>query len=202
MRANQPDIDDIQNELATIRRAITQSRRATARWGDAYVMWGFLIGGALAVQWWGWVSGVAMAWIAWVVATVAGIICSYLLGRRRAKSGEVVSYASRSIKTVWSMVTLAIWMLAFVGIPTHVISQMQIMPLIAMLLGIAGVTTGVTVESTIFKVAGWMWFVGSVISFFVPIAIQFPIFLFLIVVGEIIPGLWLWRLGRRTSDAA
>ncbi len=202
MAANVPHIDDIHNDLATIRRAISESRRATARWGDAYVVWGVLIAGALAVQWWGWANQVSGAWIAWVIATIAGVLLSFLLGRRRARSGEVVSFGSRSIRTVWMMCSLSIWVLAFIGIPTGVVPQELIMPLIAMEIGIAGVTTGATVGSGVFKAAGWLWFVGSVIALFVPLAIQFPLFLVLIIAGEIVPGLWLWRFGRSGSDDA
>ncbi|NOZ94677.1 MAG: hypothetical protein GXP47_08070 [Acidobacteria bacterium] len=202
MSSSEARVEDVQNELATIRRAIAESRRATARWGDAYVMWGLLIGVALAVQWWGWAHGVAAIWIVWVVAAVAGLFISLLLRRRRVRGGEVVSLASRSIRTVWSLCSLAIWTFAFVGIPAGVISQELIMPLIAMEIAIAAITTGATVRSRVFAAAGWLWFAGSVLSLFLPLGIQFPVFLFLIVAGEIVPGLWLWRFTRGMTDAA
>jgi len=202
MSTNEPHIEEIHGELATIRRAITESRHAAARWGDAYVMWGLLICGALAIQWWGWANRVRSAWIAWVVAAVAGTLISGLLRRQRVRGGEVVSLASKSIRTVWAMCSLAIWAFAFIGIPSGVISKGLIMPLIAMLIAIAAVTTGGTVHSRVFAAAGWLWFAGSLVSLFLPLGIQFPVFLFLIVVGEITPGVWLWRFERRISDDA
>jgi hypothetical protein len=166
-----------------------------------YVAWGLLIAAALIVQWWGATRGISGVWPVWVAAGVTGTIVSAVARRGRAPTGKVVSLASRSIRTVWAMCSLAIWSLCFLGIPTGTIGARLIMPLIAILMSIAVVTTGATFHSRVFVAAGWLWFAGGLVALFLPVMVQFPVFLFLIAAGEILPGMWLWHVERSAHDA-
>ena len=202
MATDDISIERAQRDLEVIRKAIAESRRVVGRWGDLHAVWGVLIMLALGVQWWGTTHQVPEAWLGWVGASVIGVLLAGTVGRRRAERAGIISLPARTLRALWAMCCLSVWCLAFLGIPVGAVDQRLIMPLIAIQLAVAVVTTGVMLRCTVYVVAGVLWLGGGCVALVLPLAGQFPLFMALLICGQVAPALWLWNRERGVPDVA
>ena len=136
-------------------------------------------------------------WI-WFGAMIgAGLYLAYDLRQNRNRTEN---FASKMIGTIWGAAGGAVAIVATALAFSNAISGEGIMAVISVILGIAYLITGAIYGLAWFRNLGYGWWAGAIAIAWLHNFHVLGIYLFMIVFFEIVPGVILYRNGKRSND--
>jgi hypothetical protein len=193
-------------EIALIKRVIDESRRFAFDNGKYYLLWGALITLAIFAEYaliltnnagiselWLWIATIG---IGWLISTIFGM-------RERSRPGSW-PIGAKLIAVVWMSTGVAMTIIGFVGPMSGGLHSWAICPALAAVMG-----GSYTISSLVYRLrwvtfVGIAWWLGSLVMFFVKGINTLPIFGFMMILFQFIPGLIFYRSWKRnltTSDS-
>ena len=186
------------DELRFIKKVIEDSQKIIADNGMGYIVWGVLIvigmlGGYVKFK-----LRLEFDYIlAWVILIPLGWIFSYFMYKKPKNKVRVETFAGKMMGTLWFSIGFGMTVAGFVGYFSRAISGEYISPVMAIFLGSAYYITSALNNQKWFKIIGVLWWIGGIVMFYVGGIDSFLIMAFLITVGQIIPGIILYRKHKK-----
>ncbi len=189
---------DAQQELAFIKAVMEESRRKLVIDGTLYIVWGIVISvGMLATY--ALLEAKMYSWIGWtwVVCIGFGWIFSIMRGFRQHQNERVRSLIGKLIAALWIGTGITMTLIGFIGTATGFISGMNVIPLMAMILGIPYLVSGIMVDNWLISKLAFGWWLGGVAMMIWPGTHIFFIFALMMVLFQILPGIVLRRRWKK-----
>jgi hypothetical protein len=185
-------------DLEVIRRVVAASRCERARTGHVHVLWGIIVVLGIGLH----AAGVHFGWpyvsLLWPALALAGAAYSLVEGRKLAREAAI-TLGGRVEGDMWEATGLAMIVAAFLGPLSGAIPGEQVVSVLALLVGVAVVTSGSVYRYRFVKVAGYLFILGGAGSFFLPWPWPHLVFGGLLVVGYILPGIKMIRMARQPA---
>lgn len=188
-------------ELAFLRKIITDSRRSVVDNGMTFIVWGVLVTigvGAIYVEllsnswkWSGWV---------WLVCIAGGIAYSIYHGAREVKQ-PVRPFVDKLLGRLWSALGISMAIVAVAGGYSRQISPMAISPLIASFLAVSYYVSGIIYDLKWFRNLAYGWWAGAIVLFAWDSVHTLGLYCLLMIALQIIPGLMLYKRWKEQAVA-
>ena len=177
------------DRINIIHEMIEKTRRRAAGSGNYFLLWGWLILLACIAQYGlGYLHAEQYSWILWIGVTALGFVVTLVMQNRDRASAGVTTYVDTAISSVWLASGFGILLVAFVGLPLGVISFSSLIPMIAILAGIATFVTGRVIEYRLLQFAGIVWGIGAVVAMVLPVEYHTLVMALVIIPGYLVPG--------------
>lgn len=192
-----------EEDLAMIRRLMTESRAATDAGSPFYLLWGVavllgLVGTYLSVR-----AGLGLdPGLLWIGVIGAGWVGSFWLGWRRSERMPVESTGGRVMMGIWVGGGVTMTLLGFAVPAAGLVSTVgEILGPIAMVLGTCSFASSFVARSSGLRWAAAGWWVGGVAMLWWSGPPALLIMAAQVVALMILPGLWLGRSGESDAGA-
>lgn len=195
------DINQLQQDISIIKEMIEKTRRQTANSGHLFIFIGVF--SALATV------GIGLLEIfslqdffipLLILMAVVNGITGYFIISNEEKKEKVKDYTRIFFWNVWMVCGLSALLIVFVFPFLNVYSFGAVPIITSVLMGIALFLTGVLFEMNVIKLSSLIWWVGAILLALYEGPYGFLIIVVVIVVGWLMPGLYLNRQYKNTSD--
>jgi hypothetical protein len=129
-----------------------------------------------------------IAWI-WGICIGLGWVYSLMRGFRRHKEEKVKTVTGKIISAVWIGSGVTMTLLGFVGTATGFIHGWAVTPIMAIVLGIPYLASGIIVDNRLIRNLALGWWLGGIAMMIWPGRHMFIVFALMIVVFQIVPGM-------------
>lgn len=189
------------NELRIINDMLARTRRRTAESGDFFIAWGVIILLAMGIMW-GLIhlEYYEYIWVNWLIAMALGAGYSVWKGMKMERKTEVRTYVDMAITGTWIALGIGFFLVNLVGPFIH--HSFRSLPLIdAVLAGCGLFITGTLLDMKRLMWYAGLWWAGGVVMAFWDYPQVLGLFMLLIVLGYLWPGIYLNRFKKRGDDA-
>jgi len=184
-------------EISLIKEMIERTKKSTAAHGGYFIAWGVLIIAAILGNYvLIYLQQYNLIWLNWIVFMGGGMIYSVVYWPRKARKDEVRTYTGKIRAHLWIACGIAFILVGFVFPLSGFYSYKLIPVLIATIAGIGMLVGGSIYEWPILKWSGLFWWAGAVIMVFLPASYHGFVFIFLIIIGYLYPGI---QINRKMS---
>ena len=185
---------DAQQELAFIKKVMTDSRKILIDDGKGTIFWGLLISFGLLItylsvaqRWesslsWFWPALISFGWIYTIVTEI-----------RHERKRRVKTFAGKIVGAVWISFGISATILGFVGTVSGAYHGVIISPLIAVLLGTAFLVSGLLYGKSWVSYLSIGWWSGAIVMFFMQNLETLLIMISMLILFQVIPGTILYR---------
>ncbi len=185
---------DAQQELAFIKKVMTDSRKILIDDGKATIFWGLLISFGLLITYF----SVAQGWetsLSWFWPALIGFGWTYTIVTeiRHERKRRVKTFAGKIVGAVWIAFGISATILGFVGTVSGAYHGVFISPLIAVLLGTAFLVCGVLYGKSWVSYLSIGWWGGAIAMFFMHNLETLLVMIGMLILFQVIPGLVLYR---------
>ncbi|MBI3585818.1 MAG: hypothetical protein HY088_01650 [Ignavibacteriales bacterium] len=185
---------EAQQELAFIKKVMSDSRRVLVYDGKEFITWGVLTVVGMLIMYFAKVFDVQVStfWL-WGILIGGGWLYSLAIGLSRHKSPNTKTFGGTILGSVWLACGIAMTLIGFVVPLSGAIKLWAIIPLISMVSGVGYFITGVIHGSTWIRNSSLGWWLGAVIMLYWPGSYMFLFFAGMMVAFQIIPGVFFYR---------
>ena len=185
---------DAQQELAFIKKVMTDSRKILIDDGKGTIFWGLLISFGLLItylsvaqRWestlsWFWPALIGFGWIYTIVTEI-----------RHERKRRAITFAGKIVGAVWIAFGISATIIGFVGTVSGAYHSVIISPLIAVLLGNAFLVSGLLYGKSWVSYLSIGWWGGAIIMFFMQNLETLLIMIGMMILFQVIPGIILYR---------
>lgn len=189
---------DAQQELAFIKKVMTDSRKILIDDGKATIFWGLLISFGLLItyfsvaqEWetslsWFWPALIGFGWIYTIVTEI-----------RHERKRRVITFAGKIVGAVWIAFGISATIIGFVGTVSGAYHSVIISPLIAVLLGTGYLVSGLLYGKSWVSYLSIAWWGGAIIMFLMQNLETLLIMISMMILFQVIPGIILYREFKR-----
>ncbi len=183
-----------QQELAFIKKVMTDSRKILIDDGRGFVFWGLLISFGLLITYLSVVQSweTSLSWC-WPALITLGWIYTIVTEIRSEKKRRVKTFAGKIVGAVWISFGISATILGFVGTVSGAYHGVIISPLISVLLGSAYLISGLLYGKSWVSYLSIGWWGGAILMFFMQNLETLLIMIAMLVLFQIIPGIILYR---------
>ena len=198
------DESTAQDELAFIKKVMTDSRRIIIDDGKIYLIWGILViigvllehlmyaytslDGSLGI----WITVISLCWFGTI----------WVIWKRRTWPREY-TFAGKILSSLWVACFVAMTILGFIGFASGGVRASHIGAVLATVIGIGFFVNGTISDYRWFHYISFGWWGGSIFIFFTHWKYRQPTLALLMLFFMVIPGIWLnfrWRKQAKTID--
>ncbi len=185
---------DAQQELAFIKKVMTDSRKILIDDGKGTIFWGLLISFGLLITYLSVVQnwGAFLSWF-WPVLIAFGWIYTIVTEIRSEKKRRVKTFAGKIMGAVWIAFGISATILGFVGTVSGAYHSVIISPLIAVLLGTGYLVSGLLYGKSWVSYLSIAWWGGAIVMFFMQNLETLLIMIGMMILFQVIPGIILYR---------
>jgi hypothetical protein len=181
------------DELLFIKKVMQDSQKIIVDNGMGYIVWGLLVTFGMIFGYIKFSLNLQFDYMwAWVILISIGWAFSFFAYYRK-KSSRVETFAGQIIARLWLSFGIGMTIIGFIGYYSGAIRGEYISSVIAILLGCAYYLTSVLYEWKWFKLIGIIWWAGGIVMFYFFGIIQFLIMGGLMIFGQVVPGIILYR---------
>jgi hypothetical protein len=185
---------DAQQELAFIKKVMTDSRKILIDDGKGTIFWGLLISFGLLITY----LSVAQNWQAflgwfWPVLITFGWIYTIFTEKRHERKRRVKTFAGKIMGAVWLAFGISATILGFVGTLSGAYDGVIICPLIAVLLGTGYLVSGLLYGKSWVSYLSIIWWGGAIVMFFMRNLETLLVMIGMMILFQVIPGIILFR---------
>jgi hypothetical protein len=177
--------------IALIERMVSQGRRSTEYWGWCFALWG--IGQLTAIAWATLGGRPGLAW--GVTMAACGIITGLVIAKKKATE-QAETLVSRSLGAIWLCFGVSISLLSFVGNPIGIFSERAACAVFLALMGLTNASSGIILRWPLQVVNGIVWWLAAVFAMLGPEKLVPWVMIVMILVGEVVFGLYLMARER------
>lgn len=188
------------DELRIINNMLARTRRRTAESGDFLIAWGVIILLAIGIMW-----GLMhleyyeYIWLDWLAAMALGAGYSVWKGRKMERKTRVRTYVDTALTGTWIALGIGFFLVNLVG--PFIYSSFESLSLVnAVLAGCGLFITGILLDVKRLIWFAGLWWVGGVAMAFWESPHVLGLFMLLIVLGYLWPGIYLNRFIKRGED--
>jgi hypothetical protein len=189
---------DAQQELAFIKKVMTDSRKILIDDGKGTIFWGLLISFGLLITYLsivqGWES--SLSWF-WPVLIAFGWIYTIVAEIRHERKRRVKTFTGKIMGAVWIAFGISATILGFVGTLSGAYSGVIISPLIAVLLGSGYLVSGLLYGKSWVSYLSIAWWGGAIVMFLMQNLETLLIMIAMMILFQVIPGTILYRKFRK-----
>lgn len=182
------------DDLAFIRKMMADSQTIIRSRSIDFIVWGILITAGLLGSYFLILNRVYHStgvWM-WLTLVAAGWIFAFTRGGFKSSSAPL-TLAGRMMKGTWLAVGISATIFGFIAPWADAISGAYISPSISTVIAIAFYLSGILYQKRWISFLAFYWWAGAVYMFFFPSLETLLVNAFLIVTGQIIPGIFLYR---------
>jgi hypothetical protein len=185
---------DAQQELAFIKKVMTDSRKILIDDGKGTIFWGLLISFGLLITY----LSIAQNWETllswfWPVLIAFGWIYTIVTEIRHERKRRVKTFAGKIMAAVWIAFGISATILGFVGTVSGAYHSVIISPLIAVLLGTGYLVSGLLYGKSWVSYLSIAWWGGAIVMFFMQSLETLLIMIGMMIFFQVIPGIILYR---------
>jgi hypothetical protein len=187
-----------QQELAFIKKVMADSRQMIIDDGKGFIFWGILIAFGLfftylsnAERW-----DFPLGWF-WPVLIAIGWIVTFIIEIRAEKKRSIKTFAGKIMGALWIGCGVAMTILGFIGSITDAYSGIFINPIIAVVLGIGYLVSGVLQGKTWVSLLSLGWWAGAILMFYLHNLETLLIMVGMMILLQTIPGIILYRESKK-----
>lgn len=186
--------DKAQEDLQFIRRMLDETRRTVADNGLHYINWSIMpaigiIGTYLIVLTQS--QPLFIFWL-WVAVVAAGWIISYFLGLK-GKNNRSRNFAERILSAVWVGAGITMTITAFAGMLSESFTPQVIPAMIATIMGIPYLISGMVYDLKWFKSLAVIWWIAGLCFFFLNSFHTLGLLGLLMILCQTVPGFYLYK---------
>jgi len=180
----------VKEDIQLIREMVEKTKKATAESGNIFLFWGILcvlaiIGMYVLV----FLKKFSSIWVNWVVFAGIGIIYSIFYAVKQERQQGMKTYAQIPVSHLGFACGIAFLLVGLIFPALGLYSYREIPVLVSVVGGILFFVTGGIYEWNLLKWCGMIWWLGAFGMVFVPGDYRSLIFIPLIIIGYLIPGL-------------
>ncbi len=182
--------ENIQDDLAYIKKIIEESRRNVCSSGVHLMVWGTIIPIALVVSWFLAkfnISGIT-EWIHWILVILGGWIFELIYNRKVKRNRTGRTYSEKVDGFMWLSLGITMTMIGFVGMGTGAITPQYLSPILCAILAIGYYTSGVLYNAKWIRNLAIGWWTGATIMFIFPGLYHLLFMAGLMIFFQTIPG--------------
>jgi hypothetical protein len=185
---------DAQQELAFIKKVMTDSRKILIDDGKGTIFWGLLISFGLLITYLSIAQGweASLSWF-WPVLIAFGWIYTIVTEIRIEKKRRVKTFAGKIMGAVWISFGISATILGFVGTVSNAYHGVIISPLIAVLLGTGYLVSGLLSGKSWVSYLSIAWWGGAIVMFFMQNLESLLVMIGMMILFQVIPGIILYR---------
>jgi hypothetical protein len=185
---------DAQQELAFIKKVMTDSRKILIDDGKGTIFWGLLISFGLLITYLSVVQnwGTFLSWF-WPVLIAFGWIYTIVTEIRHERKRRVKTFAGKIMGAVWIAFGISATILGFVGTVSGAYHSVNISPLIAVLLGTGYLVSGLLYGKSWVSYLSIAWWGGAIVMFFMQNLESLLVMIGMMILFQVIPGIILYR---------
>jgi len=183
-----------QQELAFIKKVMTDSRKILIDDGKGFIFWGILISFGLLITYLSVVQNweASLSWF-WPALIGFGWIYTIITEIRSEKKRKVKTFAGKIVGAVWISFGISATILGFIGTITGAYHGIIINPLISVLLGTAYLISGLLYGKSWVSYLYIGWWSGAILMFFMQNLETLLVMIGMLVLFQVIPGIILYR---------
>ena len=201
-----------QEELAYIRKIITESRSSFVEDGKPYIFWGMLVSLGMTLTY---ISALTQTelyvgyfWIGLVVLGWGSTI--YYIRQSKKKEQRTKSFIDRIQGAIWgacgnatglSILLIMLFSGRVVG-DFPPLSQYYILFFTSMILGIAYFLSGIANDLNWLRNVGYVWWAGAVVMFIWPSVHMLGLYALMIFLFQVIPGIILMKRYKKITTTS
>jgi hypothetical protein len=187
-----------QQELAFIKKVMADSRQIIIDDGKGFIFWGILIAFGLFFtylsivgKWefslvWFWPALIAVGWIVTIVIEI-----------RSEKKRSTKTYAGKIMGSLWIGCGVAMTILGFIGGITDAYHSVFISPILAVVLGIGYLVSGVLQGKTWVSMLSIGWWAGAILMFYLQNLETLLIMVAMMILFQTIPGILIYKASKK-----
>ena len=189
---------DAQQELAFIKKVMEDSRQIIIDDGKGFIFWGILIAFGLFITYLAnagkWEFSLGWFWLALIAI---GWIVTFIIQIRAEKKKSTKTFAGKIMGALWIGCGVAMTIIGFIGSITDAYSGVFINPLIAVVLGIGYLVSGVLQGKTWVSLLAIGWWAGAILMFYLHNLETLLIMVGMMIVLQTIPGIIIYRESKK-----
>jgi len=185
---------ELVERIDLIERMMAEGRRTTQYWGWCFALWG--TGQLVALVSSIFVTHTTLIWS--LAMGTCGVVTGLVIASKR-KTQKTESLVSRSITAVWFSFGITISLLSFLGQPAGLFNSRAICVIFLALMGLVNSASGAILRWPLQTAAGIAWWAAAVVVMFGPEQILGWTLIVMIVMGEIVFGLYLMARERAAN---
>ena len=185
---------DAQQELAFIKKVMTDSRKILIDDGKGTIFWGLLISFGLLITYLSIAQGweTSLSWF-WPALIGFGWIYTIVTEIRHERKRRVITFAGKILGAVWIAFGISATILGFVGTISGAYHSVIISPLIAVLLGTGFLVSGLLYGKSWVSYLSIVWWGAAIVMFFMQNLETLLIMIGMMILFQVIPGIILYR---------
>ncbi len=185
---------DARQELAFIKKVMTDSRKILIDDGKGTIFWGLLISFGLLITYLSVVQNweAFLSWF-WPVLIAFGWIYTIVTEMRHERKRRVKTFAGKIMGAVWIAFGISATIIGFVGTISGAYHSVIISPLIAVLLGTGYLVSGLLYGKSWVSYLSIAWWGGAIVMFFMQNLETLLIMIGMMILFQVIPGIILYR---------
>jgi len=189
---------DAQQELAFIKKVMTDSRKILIDDGKGTIFWGLLISFGLLITYLSVAQGweTSLSWF-WPVLIAFGWIYTIVTEIRNGRKRRVNTFAGKILGAVWIAFGISATILGFVGTLSGAYDGVIISPLLAVLLGTGYLVSGLLYGKSWVSYLSIAWWGGAIVMFLMQNLETLLIMIGMMILFQVIPGTILYRKFRK-----
>jgi hypothetical protein len=189
--------NDAQEDLVFIKKIIADSRKIVAHDGNEFIVWGIIAATGMIAMY----INIAFQYyinfgIIWGVLIGAGWCYSIFRWATYYKKMPVRTFAGKVLSSVWVSCGIVMSLIGFALAPLGVINGWAIMPLIALVTGIAYFISSIVMTEKWILYSAYGWWIGAMVIAWFPGQFNFLLYAGMLFCFQIIPGILLQKKYR------
>ena len=185
---------DAQQELAFIKKIMTDSRKILIDDGKGTIFWGLLVSFGLLITY----LSIAQRWevsLGWFWPALIGFgwIYTIVTGIKHERKRRVKTFAGKIMGAVWIGFGISATILGFIGTISGAYHSVFVCPLIAVLLGTGYLVSGLLYGKSWVSYLSLAWWGGAILMFFMQNLETLLIMISMMILFQVIPGIILYR---------
>jgi hypothetical protein len=185
---------DAQQELAFIKKVITDSRTAISDDGKGLIVWGVLVTIGMVIMYVTFQLDYNIPKILlWAVLIGLGWVYTLVHEMQRGRKKRFSTFGGRILGSVWLGCGIVMTIIGFLSPATGAVKPWAIVPIACLVIGIGYLVTGVIHDDRWIRVASLGWWLGGITMMLWPGYYMFLLFGAMMIVFQITPGVRLYR---------
>lgn len=200
------EVQQAEFEISYIKKMMEDSRRSLGESGIGYIMWGVLVVIGIVFNYLRIIDATQINPLyVWIIVIGLGWVVTIWGMKKAKKQHNPRTMLGRVLSSVWIAAGISMTLIGFTGTMSGSIGGYSVLPLMSIVLGIAYFVSGTVYSEKWIKLIGFGWWAAASGFFYWKNVNSLLVFAFLMVVFQIVPGIYFyikWRKQYSNKESA
>jgi len=190
--------DQVYDEIAFIKKVITDSQKVLLDNGKIYILWSSLAILCIVLKYGKTAIGFDFnnLWI-YIPVILFGSLLTHLLKKRSNAERHVRTFSQKILAGIWISWGVSILILVIVGYLSGEIEDRAIPAIIATVMGSGQFVSGIASNTSWIRNAAIGWWIGAIVMFFLPGEYTIALLGAMLIVFQLVPGVIIYRKWKK-----